>query len=342
MAVIHHIPGPEPLRRFLRSASRKGVAPAVIDAANQAVAQFENLIRQETGDRSSLDAIISAWLPDARRDFELRRKQAAFRAMSQLKGAMVNTTLAAVLLHPSDDGQHIDVVWLMGLLGLQRLRPEITVKFATRRMTQEEGARAPVNLDGKPIRDVEDARLDAYCASPPAEVDLHPAGEVVHYTLAGDGFGPQSAVDIVLVEVNYHEMPRYIPAELARKGNVFAEIAMPSKTLLFDVFVHEGVYPGAEPQLLIYDTALDGVADINDPARDVDRMDMVESIQILGRGVAKWRDAKIPSYVDMLRHVFSRLGWSDAEFRGYRSGIDYPMYGSQVAMTFDPPPPPAH
>ena len=31
------------------------------------------------------------------------------------------------------------------------------------------------------------------------------------------------------------------------------------------------------------------------------------------------------------------LGWDDRAFRGYRCAIDYPVYGSQVSLAFDPP-----
>ncbi len=46
----------------------------------------ETLIREEAGDRGALNAIIHAWLPQARRAFELRRRQSAFKARSELRG----------------------------------------------------------------------------------------------------------------------------------------------------------------------------------------------------------------------------------------------------------------
>ncbi len=340
IAVLFHAPGPEPLRRLVRSVARSGGAPEAAKRAGAAVDRFERLIRQDGGDRSSLDAVISAWLPETRRDFELRRKQAAFKAMSQLRGTMAETNLACVLLHPSDDGKNLDVVWVFGLLGFQRLRPGVSAKVTTRRMTPQGGPRQPVNLDGRPITHVEDARLDEFCEAPPAPLDVRQAGDVVHYMLGGDGFGPRSAVDLVLVEVNFREIPRFVPRGSGRKGNVFAEVSAPAKSLLFDVFVHEDVYPGSEPQLVIYDTALEGVANVNDPARDVDRLQVAETIQPLGRGAATGRNAQVPGYAGMLRHVFGKLGWDDRAFRGYRCAIDYPIYGTQVAMAFDPPPPP--
>ncbi len=341
IAVAFHLPGPDPLRRLLRAAGRRGAPADTVAAAAEAVDRFEHLIQVEAGDRSSLDAMICAWLPEARRDFELRRKQAVFKAMSQLKGVMAETTLSTVLLHPGSDGLTIDIVWVMGFLGFQRLRPNVHAKLATRRMANEEDPRVPRNLDGRPILHLDDARLDEFCDGPRAEVAaVSHANESVHYHLAGSDFGPNSGVDLVLVEVNEREMQRYVPRGSDRKGHVFAEISAPTKSLLFDVLVHEDIYPGREPQLMIYDTVLEGVADINDRSRDGDRLEMAESIQPLGRGAGVARDARAPLYADLLRHVFERTGWEDGKFRVYRCSIAYPLYGSQVAIAFDAPSPP--
>jgi hypothetical protein len=310
-----------------------------VESATSAINDFEQLIRQEAGDRGALDAIISAWLPDARREFEVRRKQAAFKAMSQLRGAMAEWNVATAILHPADDPSRLDIVWISGLLGLQRLRPGVGVKFATRRIVEGNGPRRPTSLDGVSVEGLEGVRLDEFCSSPPPALEVVPAGEVVHYQLADTGFGPRSAVDLIFAEVNRAEMARYVDPELKRKGYVFAEISTPVKTLQFDVFLHEDVYPGSEPGLLIYDTALDGVADVNDRGRDIDRLDLAESIEPLGTGISRFRSARVPGYARLIDLVCTKMGWDGTRFRGYRCQIEYPLYGSQVAMTFAPPPP---
>lgn len=337
IAVTHLVPGPDPLRRVLRAATKHGVDSALVQRAEEAIGRFESLIRREAGDRSALDAMISAWLPEVRREFELRRKQAAFKAMSHLKGSSADVNLATCLLHPADDGRTLDVVWLFGMFGLQRLRPGVVVKFASRLMDTPEGRRRPTTLDRKPIEDLSGIRLEEYCNPPSPPLDVHPTGTVMHYTLGGSDFGPNSAIDLVFAEANFAEMDRYVRRDRPRKGYVFAEIGTPSKTLLFDVLVHEAVYPDSDPQLAIYDTALDGVANVNDSSRDIDRLDLLESISALGKGVARCRSADIPKYIPMLRDVCARLGWDESTFRAYRCRIDYPIYGSQIAMMFSPP-----
>jgi hypothetical protein len=38
----------------------------------------------------------------------------------------------------------------------------------------------------------------------------------------------------------------------------------------------------------------------------------------------------------MVRHVCDQLGWDSTLFRGYRCRVDYPVYGTQVNMVFQP------
>ena len=337
VAVAYHMPGPEPLRRFLRAARRRGVDAVAIAAAEGAVARFQALVRSDVGDRSALDAVVAAWLPEARAEFELRRKQSAYRALSQLKGVSAQTLLATSILHPAQDGTRLDVVWICGLLGLRRLRPGANAKLTTRRITGAGAPRQPTTLDGRRVEGLAGLRLDAFCDAPPARLEVRVVGDTVHYLLGGEGFGTGTDADLVFAEANFAEMPRYVPAGSGRKGYVFAEVSTPARTLLFDVLVHEQVYPGSIPSLLLYDTAFEGVVDVNDRARDADLLDLDESIQSLGRGTASLRARAAPRYVELLRHVFERTGWDPTRFSAWRCQIDYPLYGCQVVAAFDPP-----
>jgi hypothetical protein len=340
VAALRMMPGPEPLRRLSQAAARHGVARKLTVDLETAVSEFEELIRTEAGDRSALDAMLAGWLPEARGEFELRRKQAAYRAMSQLKGASTDVLVATVFVAPSkDDPNLLDLVWVMGLLGLQRLRPGAVIKFATRRVATDKQTglpRRPCALDGTPVDDFQGLRLDEFSSQPPASLTIHRVGEVMHYALDQGPFGPASATDLVFGEANFRELPRYVPAENPRKRFVFAEVSTPAKRLIFDAFLDRSLRPGT-PTLNIYDTAFDGIANVNDPARDIDRMDLSESVQSLGEGIGRVRAAEVPWYGSLLETVCQKLRWSGADLVGWRTSIDYPIYGSQVVMSWDAP-----
>ena len=338
MAVINLSPGPEPLRRLLRAAARAGVGPELIGEAEEAVEAFDALIRRDVGGRSALDSIISAWLPEARADFELQRKKAAFKAMSQLKGVMARAHILTFMLAPSEDGRSIDYVWLFGLTGLQRLRPGAPVHFASTRISKQDvPPREARSLDGHLLDRVDQGLLEPFCSAPTPQLNLTGVGDTVHYALPDHGFGPESAIDLVCANLNRKARKRYDQSGHNRRTSYYAQIRTPVQTLHFDVLVHEDVYAGLDPALTIYDTSVDGTADINDPARDVDRYDLLESVQYLGVGITKFRNTDVPMYARLIGHVCRKTGWDGDRFRGYRCRVECPVYGSQVVLAFDVP-----
>lgn len=340
MSVVHRVPGPEPMRRVIKASSKLGVNPDDIKQAGQAIDHFETLIRTEIGDRSALEAILSAWVPEARREFELRRKQSAFRAMSQLKGAQAQVYAEAAIFWPSSDGEHLDIVWIKSVIGLQRLRPGMRVKFTSQRKVEDGSERQTYTLAGEPVDGFDSATLADYCSSPAPKLQVQHAGESMHYLLEPGGFGAHSAIDLVTCEVNRAEMPRYIPRSRGRKAWASSDINIPSRRMQFDVLLHKDLYTDAYPELRIYDTTIGGQADINDPSRDVDQLELLESIENLGSGLDRFGSSHVPRYRAMLGEVCQTLGFDPSILRGYRVSSDYPIYGSQFAMLFatqDPP-----
>ncbi len=341
MAVVYHCPGPEPLRRLLRAAKKAEVPVELLAAAEDAVRHYERLIFEEAGDRSALDTIISGWLHEARSVFELRRKQSAFRAMSQLLGAAMDVHVSTMILHPAADREYLDLVCLVGFYGLQRLRAGSAVKFSTRRLPQGDAPRQPCTLDGTPIDGIEGLRLEKFSSQPPAELNVYRVGQVVHYTLGSERLGPKSATDLVFAEVNRAELRHHLPDHPEQRRHLSADVTVPTKLLVFDALLHEDVFRGADPELFMYDTSFDGAANVNDPTRDVDRLDLYETIQHLGTGLTRCRAGEVPRYGELLAHVCGTLNWDPTRLRAYRCRIEYPLYGTQVTMAFRPPHPPA-
>lgn len=341
VAALSCMPGPDPLRSLVRAAERRGARSAVTTAAAAAINDYEHLIGVQVGDRSLLDSLLSAWIPDARAEFELRRKQAAFKATSQLRGVQADAILATCLIAPAADPAQMDVVWVHGLIGLHRVRPGVVVKVASRRMSAEPGARRPQTLGGATIEDAAPPLVPEFCSDPTPEVHIRRVKDSLYYTLGGDGFGAGSAVDVVFVEINRAELKRPTPPEPGQRERgenrgayFFAEVAVPSRTLQFDVVMHESLFPGQDPQLRLHDTAFDGVADVFDPRRDLDRLDMLESIVPLGAGLSRTRSGVLARYQDLLARVAADIGRRPEEFRSWRCAIEYPLHGSQVSAVF--------
>jgi hypothetical protein len=332
MTAMHRAPGPELIRRVLRASERLGVPAEDIALAEAATSDFEELIRTWAGDRTGLETVLSAWVPEARRDFEIRRKQSAFRAISQLKGVHAEVFAETAIFWPSDDGKKIDIVWIKSVIGLARLRPGVSVKFTSTRGVERPTERHPRTLGGEAIESVSNAVLREFCSAPTPELVARVAGEKTHYMVKDARLG--EAMRLVTCEVNRGEIDRYVPRSRGRRGWAASEIAIPSRQYQFDVLLHPEVYPGEEPDLRVYDTAVQGTADRNDPSRDIDQFDLLDRIDDLGTGVSGFASSHVANYRKLVEHVCRSLRFDGSVLRGYRVDSQYPLYGSQYVMSF--------
>lgn len=337
LATIHHIPGPEPLRRFLKSAKGKLKSEQLLKDAETAVSSFENLIRHEGGDRSGLDAIISTWLPDARAKFESVAKQSGYRAMRQLKGIAADVSFFSTFLHLSeDDDSRFDAVQLRGHLGLRCVRPGSLAKIGVKSGTNNPNA-MPLTLDGDPVQDPRGGVIiDEFCSGPPIELEIYEKGQDVIYAIQwGDAVGLNSALDIVTGDLRRNSLHRYLTNPSRPKVGFSHVMEVPAKMCICDVILHEDAFPNWEPRVRILETGELGNADPNDPRRDLDVLNVQETVESLGHDIQRFRAEDIPNYVDLLDYVCKKQNWAPEKFRGYRTRIEYPIFSSQVQFAFD-------
>lgn len=337
IAVAHLIPGHDPLRRVLSTARKRGVPAEVVRGAEAALSRFSALVRTLAKDRATFDGIVSRWLPEARGRFDGRVKQQLYRGYSQLRGFSVDVELSANFIHPSPQPGYLDYATVSGLFGLRRFRPDATVRIASRVVRNAREPWSLMTLDGTALEDAAAGRLDRFCTAPPAELRVEEFGDAVYCCLASGHYGPDSAVDLVLGHTCRLAARVFARPGERRLAGTGVEVDKPTKLLHFDTFVHDAVYAGSEPELLIFDTAFRGAANMNDPCRIPDRLELGESVQYLGRGFAGVRASHIPNYVEMLEYVVNRRGWNPDELRGYRVLIAHPIYGSQVTLGFECP-----
>lgn len=331
---LHHIPGPEPLRKLVRASAKHGAPEELMGRALDAVDGFDHLIRSEAGTRPALDALISSRLPGARERFELASKYSVFKGLSQLKGVQADTWLGTAVVCPSQDNpERHDLTWLNGAVAMQRLRPGVTARFSYRQQS------SPTKSPEEPTPALGMFPLDEFCINPVAKLRAEQKGETVQYTLPDDLLGPQDLVDMFVVDHHPAALERCSMGDEIRQTSLFVEPAMPVVNLVFDVLLHRDVFPGSQPELIVYDTGYDGVADANDSARDIDRVSILENIELLGSGMNDLRAENVPTYAAMIRKLAGRFGWNPDEFRGYRASITYPVYGWQICLAFNRPRP---
>lgn len=338
LASVLRLPRREGLSMFLAAAKRSAQLKTVA-VAESAVANFDAFVRKDLGGWDALDAAISVWLPEAREKFEASNRQMVFKGMANLFGAQVDVHAITAIYHPSPDGQRCDIAVITGLYGLRRLRP---------------GTPVPVNVIGADPKDPRGSYpiewltdddsskcplLHRFSSQQFGDLAAVPDGKMIRYMLVGDEIGTQSDADAVTAFVTRGLRPLFHdPQTNGRQRVVFSGgIEMPARTLLLHVLVDDRVFPQVDPELIVYDTHIRGLASANDPDRDADRMESMDSIQFLGRGASRFRTADVGRHVDQVQYVCDRLGWDSSRLRGFRCRAVYPLMHAQYSIYFDPP-----
>jgi hypothetical protein len=300
-----------------------------LDQANRAIDSFAGLIRHDFGTRGAFNAAITAQHPELKRRFELASRYQVCMGMRQILGVEANTWLTSMPFVPSpDDDERLAVTTIHGALGMRRLRPDVSVYFAFGAPPQ--AARETSAISRSPID------LREFCTHAPARLETHLAGGQLVHRLVHERLGRRATVDMLAVGHHPHGCQRYASPERPRGGVVvFPDV--PVKTLICDALLHDDAFPGARPELIVYNPGGRGPANPADRRRDIDRVQVSEDIVALGQAADRFRVPEVPRYAEMIARVCSRMGYSPERFRVFRLRMAYPVQGFQIVMAFDAP-----
>ena len=143
-------------------------------------------------------------------------------------------------------------------------------------------------------------------------------------------------MDLVIAELNPDELSSRLPGP-EKPPYFFMIPEMATRKMVFDLMVHEDVYPGASPSLVVYDTAGRGAARAGDPNRSHDIRSIPEKLEPIGTDHRRLRILEFPAYAQLREYVFDKLSWDGSKFRAYRIEIPYPLTGTQITMAFHNP-----
>lgn len=342
---LHEIPAPGGLRIFLDAAKAAGVDVDWIGRAAKSVRRFEQLIDEFPGGRAALDAALGGFDENVRQRSSRAAAQAIHRSMTSLLGYQADVMLGSVIIQPSQTGDLLDTVYLLGKLGVRRLRASSPITVFGWRGEQLKGAphtRRVETIDGQVAPENGNAYLlTEFTTRPTPPVSLFHREHLYLYTLAESVPPLNVPVDLVSAHVVRNNGLRYSSDHASFHWETHTP-RFPCKVLLADVFVHEDVFPGRSPALTTrLHSIATGAARPDAPAFQLDNVDLAPAVQSLGMDLGGVGSRDLPAYRDMLEHVFGHLGWDPSRFRGYRCRIQYPVPLVSVTFWFDLPAPPA-
>lgn len=337
---LRRLPSPVSLRAVLRTAEGRGVGPDRIADAARSVEDLERLIGRLGGTKSNLDTLIARRVDHSREKIEQNAKQLIFRGMTGLLGVEAEASVIACFAFPSEDIRYIDELVVHGYHRLRRLRPELPLMLGTREMLPDteravQGRMFLETLQGGEIAaDGATTALREFCTDPFPEIEVHIDESRLLYALPAQPDQVGGELDLFFASMLRNADPRVATSDHPRARYAYIP-QNPSRHLVFDVYVHEDLWPGVEPELVLVRSGNAGAPDLL--AHSLDRLDYVETLGRFGMSASAVPSQVYPRQRDLVRSIHDRMGWAPESFRLFRCEVKYPVIGIWYTIQFPLP-----
>ncbi|MCA9276639.1 MAG: hypothetical protein KDA29_11485 [Phycisphaerales bacterium] len=326
---LARIPGPETLRSIVRAAAHSGVSDKVANEALTLIDAFDLLIRDKYGTRAALNAALSDTNDQTREKFEQSSRYQVFKGMSQIVGAQSSLWVTCMMLtQNADNPDGIDISAIHGTSGLRRLRPDSEVRFVY--------GIPPEYKDRRQSPRRTDADISSFMVHEPAPLQVEEENGQIINIFSPELGGKDALYDMFSEVFIPNGSNRYASNGRTMRGTTVIP-DVPVVTLVSDVILCDGIFEGIEPELFTYNTMPRGGADVEDPKRDVDRVNTNDSIALLDHRLELLEVSEMPKYVDMVRYLCEKNRRSIDKVRVHRLRVQYPVYGFQYTIAYKVP-----
>lgn len=333
LRVLRRSPGVPSLRIVLDAARRRGVASDRADATEAALGALEDLIHRAGGAKSKLDTLAARHCREGREKIEHNAKQQVFRGMSSLLGVQAATSIVQIWVFPGDEPGRCHELAVHGYHRLVRHRPELPVLLGVRELLPGESEGVVLEaLHGESIDPHgRTTALKEFCTESLDSIEVREeGGKLLYHLKESPGMFP-SEVDVFFASLARNGGNLFETPDQPRQFYVYVP-QTPVEHTVFDVLVHEDVWRGVRPELVMLRNGDPNAPDLM--AHSLDRVDFVESLQNLGSSPAAFADPVYDRLVPLCESIHHRLGMPSGSFRLHRCRLRYPVSGLWYSMHF--------
>lgn len=340
---LHLLPSPTGLRILVERSRHEPAAADWLPAVERAVDAFAALLDALPGGRQALDARLGEDLSSIRERREHMARQASFKAVSFLFGHYCETLSTAMFLFPSADGQRVDAVEVHRRLGLRRITPGTALPLLSLHTQPDpvQSVEHPPQLtpiDGAPTgtQTAADARrffVDEGCSLPLPTLDVEHEGDSSTFLLGAQSPDPLPArLTTALRITNVQKLQPDAPYLTVRTYMLHT----PCQRLVREIYLADGLWPDALPQIGFYLPGPTGVA-LEPPPPGVPhyrRLHLSAPIEQLPAGPAIAPLTGVTDHASVLGAVLRRAGLGELRFRGWRCQTPYPVPLVEMQLGF--------
>ena len=330
---IPMLPGPEGVEIYLRAFESKNIGRADTDPVRAAIRKFDQIVARHFGERAQLEVVLDGLRSDG--NLESSRRM-AFKGMAGVFGVQARLRLTAQILKPSAQHQNkADLALVVGLAGLQRLRPIGALPVF------RSGAIIPTEpLHPQPLFKSDGTRpeeflLREFSSFPNATVTAADIGGRHIVELSEGPLGRIGESDLVFGSHVRDVMNlRRLPTDTSTE--VITAVSIPAESLVSDLFVHKSIDGLDTLQTSIHSTLSQPVTTIAEQRANT--MLPIDCAPLLIEDLAQgYGLSTLSNYETMMASAFAALGAKLADYRLIRVAMVHPPAPSALLVRWDLP-----
>ena len=344
--IIEKLPGLKGLTRLASSARDAGVIDSdAIDRLEAAIDRYAALVEREGGSVAELLRRIegTTLAPDVSSSGDRTdAREALFRSAAEVTGRCSETWVAVYVYHPvaGDPGLlHLDRV--NGLIG-HVARPDavpLTFHSFTSATRDEDADDSSATSHFSALVQDEDPGslatvLREFSSSPLPVVSTRQPNEFMVQAIDADPDTIGQPVDLMFGTRGAIAHPRTQKQPLEE---AWAMVNFPTRTMIFDVYLHRDVARGCIPSLDAHLWRPDFAQQVGD--RWQTRFAEAPRLQLLGSGLGSAASPHYARHAELTRFLFDNIDADPSQFVGYRCEVEFPMWrtGYCVGLDFGEP-----
>jgi hypothetical protein len=329
-AVLEFLPAGGSIDLLLDACQKAGSSPHAIAQTRDALAALGEVVETHAGDKATFDLILASDTTGGGTAALMEGRRLAFMGNSATWGIQGQTRFAANFIAPAagEAGERgmLDFATLGGLIGVRRLRADVSVPLFMRHNYNDDGSESrrafgeSIDVPGAGPLDL--PLIREFCTDNNASLTACPlTGSAIRYDLLPGPIGNTAQTNWVFGWCDRATVSKFRDP-VNRYGECSVKNFVPVETLICDLFLHRGWRLASLPVAML--TGQLG-GEFHVPHwRERDRLPLPEAVESLGEFPPSPATPAIPRYTEMVRTVHARCGWDPADFVGYRIIIKHP------------------